>query len=340
MGSCISKSKTVKISNSSKLQKPFLTNYGINSICSGFINITQVTSNDGTNIFWGDMYGTWYRDNQLIGSNLSNYNATQSGEYKMIYGSGDCAVESNTVTVKIGENTFEPKIIINGDENKLNICGNTDFIVLRFPVFTQLSNASFQWRRNGINIPFENYELIFINDPREYSLLVYNGGCISESNKIVITKNSTVKIKSAENNILCSNKLFSLNTDIVLGAYNGSFVWRKNGIIIPNQTFGDLYTTESGSYTVSVNENGCNAVSQPFYLNVNVPEVLFTVNTGNWNDPNSWICGQVPNSQKNVKIASGHTITLPDNFTGNANNLENNGNIIFGQNSFLNLTGQ
>ena len=57
-------------------------------------------------------------------------------------------------------------------------------------------------------------------------------------------------------------------------------------------------------------------------------------------DPTVWSCGVVPTNLDDVIISSTHIITMPDNYTGQANNLENNGNLIFGQNAALNLTGQ
>ncbi len=40
----------------------------------------------------------------------------------------------------------------------------------------------------------------------------------------------------------------------------------------------------------------------------------YTVQSGSWNNPNTWFCGRVPISEDNAIIKSGHTVTVPNNY--------------------------
>jgi hypothetical protein len=64
-------------------------------------------------------------------------------------------------------------------------------------------------------------------------------------------------------------------------------------------------------------------------LNCNL-HLCASVKTGLWTDPTVWSCGHVPASADEIVISTGHTITISENLTANAKNLENNGTLLFG----------
>jgi alpha-tubulin suppressor-like RCC1 family protein len=107
--------------------------------------------------------------------------------------------------------------------------------------------------------------------------------------------------------------------------------------------FSIAITKKSSIYTWGYNRNG--QLGNGNNLNVHLTTIISfcicsTTKSGQWNDPTVWSCGVVPTNLDDVIIVSGHEITIPDNYTGQANNIENNGNLILGQNAVLNLRGQ
>ncbi|MES2795317.1 MAG: fibronectin type III domain-containing protein [Bacteroidota bacterium] len=62
---------------------------------------------------------------------------------------------------------------------------------------------------------------------------------------------------------------------------------------------------------------------------------IFSIQTGQWNDPTTWSCGRVPTDLDEIIINAGHTVTIGENITANGKNLENNGTLILGFGSNL-----
>ncbi len=72
---------------------------------------------------------------------------------------------------------------------------------------------------------------------------------------------------------ICSpaTQLLTANTS----ASNPTYVWSKNGTAIPAETNPTYLASTSGSYTVTISENGCSSTSTPVVITVN-PEVIAT----------------------------------------------------------------
>jgi hypothetical protein len=70
-------------------------------------------------------------------------------------------------------------------------------------------------------------------------------------------------------------------------------------------------------------------------LKINIGNKQQSIKTNNWNDTSSWACGTVPIVTDEVIINKGHTISLPDNYTGFLKNLELNGTLQKGNNAQL-----
>jgi hypothetical protein len=262
-GSCSTTSKAINFISSTTSQKPtILANGEITSICSGSIALSQ-PNNQYIN-------GQWYKDNVQISPNSStNYTATQSGTYKMVNNTFGCTNESNSVVVSIGTELI-PKIIPSG--NKTNICGTSDYVLLIYDKNIGGEAYNFIWKKDGQTIPNQTSYYLFAYLPGDYTLVATNGTCTSTSNAIVITNNLvTGTVQSSENNLLCTNKVVKLDFKGPKFNYYNPIIWRKNGIIIPNETLNYIYTNEPGNYTVDYNETGCAGTTIPLVLNIGSP---------------------------------------------------------------------
>lgn len=317
-GSCVSKSKEINLIESAKAQKPSISAGNIPDICSGTITISQQKDYNYILNNYPNLYGTWYRNEIVIPNtnNFSYHTTAESGTYHFIYGEGECAIESNKVTVTVNEGNFVPKIKVYSYPPTTNICGSYDIFnntVLRFDTdFINLNNVSYQWRLNGVNInDGAAGNIMFARLPGVYDLVVNNGSCSGISNSITITNNNTIQIYSQDNNAWCTNRAVNLTVDLNNYFYDNQIVWKRDGVIIPNENSISIYAITGGEYTATVNANGCNTTSPPFQFNANIPNYGFTVKSGNWNDPLCWICGQVPTATTDAKVSNGHIINVP-----------------------------
>ena len=60
--------------------------------------------------------------------------------------------------------------------------------------------------------------------------------------------------------------------------------------------------------------------------------MIYSINSGDWNSANTWVCGRIPDSKDKVFIKSGHNITVSTN-NAKAKKLLNNGQILFSNSS-------
>lgn len=212
--------------------------------------------------------------------------------------------------------------------------GDYDYWVVKIPNESFLAGISGEFYKMNENYPVElnNSYISLIKENLIISTLKIEGNNFKFQN---IT-DGTYKL------ILHNNP----NGSLIPSLPNGFNQFIKEGNF--NDTVGDNnpdgileFTFSNGSYSVS-NARVLPLGKLKFILKPNVafPMTCTTTKSGDWNDPTVWSCGVVPTNLDDVIISPTHIITMPDSYTGQANNLENNGNLIFGQNATLNLTGQ
>lgn len=340
-GDCISKSKDLTIISSNKAQKPNIFGSSFDAICNGNIRLIQNTKYDQLNYNYFYLMGKWYKDGiEIPNINNAEYTATSTGAYKMVYGNGTCAIESNTLNIDIGNGNFTPKIKLNYNYPAPNTCGNNGITleIDNFASNTTLTNPSYQWRRNGQNIYGATNNYFNIYQSGEYSLFVVNDNCSALSNVITVTDNQVITLTATENNFYCANRAVKISTNLAEYSNKNTVIWKRNEVVIPNETSAYLYATLPGIYTASVNTYGCNAISNPIILDIAIPTTLFTTKSGNWNDPLCWICGQLPNSSTDVKISNSHIINVPTG-SHDVKNITLEGTVNFETGGELKMTG-
>ncbi|MFN7313456.1 MAG: BNR-repeat neuraminidase N-terminal domain-containing protein [Bacteroidota bacterium] len=142
---------------------------------------------------------------------------------------------------------------------------------------------------------------------------------------------------------------------ILMASSDNGQTWRSIMRIQPNADVAVTTTTGSGTMlnttpwqriTVKVPDNFKSANTKfafyrnaPYSFGSNIfidslmvgeftPATITSAQTGNWNDPNTWVGGVVPNADNHVVIAAGHTVTSNVNIS-RMQNLTVNGTFIF-----------
>lgn len=260
-GTCVSYSAEHEIVVGTKWDKPKLTPNSIenNSFCAG-----------NYQMYW-NTWGTVYKDNEILNNYTSTINATESGIYKLVRDpENSCSSESDGFEIVVG--TLTPKIIANRTE----ICGTSDYVSLIYGNAAQFSSSfSYQWLKDGVEIPNSISNYIYVNTPGTYKVRVSNGNCTEYSNEIVVTRNDnrnfnlySLTINEFEaKNLGCSNRLTNMFEEFFP---NYEIKWFRNGVEIINTNHNsimELYTPQGGIYTATATGFGCNASSNPFVVN-------------------------------------------------------------------------
>jgi hypothetical protein len=94
-----------------------------------------------------------------------------------------------------------------------------------------------------------------------------------------------------------------------------------------------MNATQSGSYTYTITQGSCTATSDP--LVINIGDKQQSIKTFSWNDASTWSCGTVPVVTEDILINKGHTVTIPNNYTGFMKDLQLNGSLNYGTNALL-----
>ena len=149
---------------------------------------------------------------------------------------------------------------------------------------------SYVWRKDGTLIPLQtnsslSFASVMASNAATYTVEV-TGACGKATNSATLTVGSTVTATALTNQTVCSCQAATFATT---ASGNGpfSFVWRKAGVILPNQSSNILFlqnltTNNSGLYSVEVGSS-CTTVTNSAVLTVE-PEItenpLILTNSG------------------------------------------------------------
>ena len=121
----------------------------------------------------------WYRGDTFLGNDTMII-ATESGDYRAIFQNGNCETTSNVITV-----TAYPKIpVIITPNGPTTFCAGGSVLLVANPS----TGLSYQWRKNGINIPGATSSDFLATEPGKYSVKTTNSyGCLKISYAITVS---------------------------------------------------------------------------------------------------------------------------------------------------------
>lgn len=216
--------------------------------CSG----NSVQLNAATSPGWS--YKWKKNGNYIAGATASIYNATTSGNYKVVVTSQEgCSSTSNTIIVTANAN---PTAIISAN-GPVTFCPGGSVTLNAFPG----AGITYQWKKNNVNISGATLPGYVANANGTYTCKMTNGnGCTSISNSITISVN-TPKAKLT----LSGSATFCQGGSVILKANSGSgltYQWLRNGATLTGATDSSYTATVSGNYKVIVTNN-CGSSTSP-----------------------------------------------------------------------------
>jgi uncharacterized delta-60 repeat protein len=120
---------------------------------------------------------------------------------------------------------------------------------------------TYQWRRNGINVPGNNNDSLLVTQSGNYTVTIFVNNCPVTSNGISVTINPLPNVPTITPTgtiTSCFGGSLTLSAPAGLSSYS----WNTGA------TSSSITVTQSGNYTVTVtNSNGCARNSAPYVVN-------------------------------------------------------------------------
>ena len=193
----------------------------------------------------------WFRNGVQVASGPNNtYSANVSGDYTVKVSNPGCS-DSTTVAVLLNVNPAPnapvvasgPLTLCSGDSVDLSITGG----------------VSYQWFRNGTQIPGATTTQITVGNSGLYSVRVINGiGCAdsSASANVVVSPSPSASLSVTGNlNFCVGNNVLLTAPGTIQGGF--TYVWLRNGNVINGATAPFYSASNSGTYTVVISFGIC-----------------------------------------------------------------------------------
>ncbi|WP_136480936.1 T9SS type B sorting domain-containing protein [Cognatitamlana onchidii] len=224
---------------------------------------------------------------------------------------GTYFVETNYGTCT--SNSFSNRVTVSeiasggGSSNITSSLGNP-FCASEGPTsLSTVNGISYQWYKEGIEIPEATEQVYETNEDGEYSVVVDLGGCTTSASIVLDNGRFESTIDALEDNVLDEGETFLVT--VTTEAINPEYKWYLNEKEISGATTASYMVSEIGNYMVAVTQtSGCELTTQSFFKvseafpNVeNIPNII-SPNGDGIND--TWVIPKVyvNNSETEVLI--------------------------------------
>jgi hypothetical protein len=325
-GNCSAMSKSIFVNSTNVSAKIIAVPYGTNA-CVG----------DKVDIYVAGLSCSpyqWQKDGIDISQAIGTYyEAKQSGSYRVKLIENGLTSYSNSINVNISDTQ---SYIIGEKRPGYNECFAFKTYSYSYSNTYPFDGRTFQWYKDNIPISGATNFDYNITSSGTYKLKVTKGSCMgfSQNETVVIpamNQLSKPPLSFYYGSVGCSGSYLTIWSNYFS---NANYEWKRNGQTILSQLGAYRFdVSQAGDYTVIVTQNTCTATSDP--LTVNIGNKQQSIKNSNWSDTTMWSCGTVPTISEDALINKGHTVLIPNNYTGFVKDLQLNGVLQYGNNALL-----
>ena len=255
------------------------------TVCAGdFVSFSTIAQGSGPFTF------AWRKDGALLTEatnatlTISNANIADNGIYSVEV-TGACNSVTNFATLAVRPlTTATPLTINNQTVTNSSLC--TGESVTFSTIVTGAPPLTFTWRKDGVLLPLETNSSLSIanvttNDAGVYSVEV-QGACGAVTNTATLSVNFSIVAEPLANVSACEGSPVVFSNSVA-GAALFSFVWRKDGVLLPGETNAALVlnavsNTSAGIYSREI-YSACGAVTNSAVLTVSSAPTPFANQT-------------------------------------------------------------
>ena len=219
------------------------------SICTGATHTINNSINQGQNCCGTGLSYQWQKDGVDISSANSqfSYSANSAGAYTLRVSQGACTSTSAPMRLVTG-NAIASPVIFNSPVNEIACSGSTSQLGFN----NNLSNATFQWIKDGVDIPSATSSFYNTTQNGKYQVKITQGTCSATSSETQQIFGELGNISIFGSNRFCSTTTTSTTLFISPTCTDYSYQWKRNGIVISGETLSSFTTNVPAVYTVDV----------------------------------------------------------------------------------------
>lgn len=254
-GGCVQFSNTVEVTTSATLSlvSATLCNYTNNNIvfnASGFppgtVFTAQLYVNDGL-----------YSTNAGTSSPISLYVGTASNSTLAI------KIMASYFGIEVNSSTLAVATISGAITNSngmrlynLPLCSGKTITLYANSYGSNLPNSPliYQWQKDGNDIANETNQTLNVSQSGNYSAKITRGDCPTTTASTGIYNSSSTFVSSqvVGHPYRCTGQTVKVQSSYI--SNTAVYIWRKNDVVIPNATSYTYNATETGNYSVAVND--------------------------------------------------------------------------------------
>ncbi len=210
----------------------------------------------------------WYRNNAPVAgatsATLTLSSSSQNGTYKLVATIPSFApVSSNDIVVSLPMET-------------ITVSGNSVFCTGGSVVLSASANNSgytYQWFKDGAPMAGQTAATVTANAVGSYYVMVTGGTCTTQSAPFALQEATiTISLDVTATDVIMPGlpKPITATTN----AASPTYVWYRNGTVIPGATAATYNATQDGTYKVEITQTaGCNAVAESTFV-LNYPSAF------------------------------------------------------------------